>query len=766
VKLRMALAAVALITMGCASPGGLKTEATRPTALAAPPASPGPQAPTLADVHSPVSDLDYQAAVSDAGPSEPNRHNLQDFEVIGQYQYNHADYAGALKTYQQLLSVPALVPQLDRAQYMVGQVYYDKKDYLPALAAFQNVLQKYPQSPFAGQGRQMMQFILGYSMDMDGLKSFVANYPDSPMNCYGLFQLGSRESQAGMPTEAMDHLRAYAQQCPQDASAGAAQLLLQSLQNQTQGKTWKIGVFVPLTGKFKSYGQSVLNGVMLARDEANLAGGSRKALSVVVEDTGSEGIKAAALFEALTKDDGLDAIIGPVAPTDIQAIATLANEHKITLLCPATSHDGLSTLGPYVFSNCMTNEMQGRVMAKYAVEHLGLKRFGIMAPEDAEGQARADAFQKMVESIGGTVNAYTTYTPYAADFKKQIMDLGGQDPEASKENDRENVRRIEELKYNIKKEVGKILLKAKDAGFDPSAQGAGGIAAVPCVEALTNTSCPTVVKDVDQAVRDAFRDQELAIRSEDLVQQALTRLPAEAKGNTLPVSAAQWQDVAADLQASLLVTGKIVETDPPGDWSMKPNWNIAVDFTAYLQDASGKLTVLYQSQPDLAYKPLKPTSLLRVNSNIQGLYLPAHPQEIPLIVSQVHFYDLNPVFLGSHTWLEGTLLQDAGKDVEGSYFTTGFYDQDQGGTAKKFTEDYLRKFALRPDLLSAQAFDATRLLFKAMDTAATREDIRTNLLQIKDFDGVTGKTSFEGHGEADKMVPILKIQDGKYQQVQ
>ncbi len=81
-------------------------------------------------------------------------------------------------------------------------------------------------------------------------------------------------------------------------------------------------------------------------------------------------------------------------------------------------------------------------------------------------------------------------------------------------------------------------------------------------------------------------------------------------------------------------------------------------------------------------------------------------------------------------------------------------------------DDYVSKFAKRPDLLAAQGYDAARLLLQAADSSLTRDDIHNNLLQIKDFDGVSGKTTFGGNGEADKLVPILQIKDGKYQQVQ
>jgi hypothetical protein len=39
-------------------------------------------------------------------------------------------------------------------------------------------------------------------------------------------------------------------------------------------------------------------------------------------------------------------------------------------------------------------------------------------------------------------------------------------------------------------------------------------------------------------------------------------------------------------------------------------------------------------------------------------------------------------------------------------------------------------------------------------------------LNITNYDGVSGVTTFGGHGEAEKMVPVLKIQNGQLQQVQ
>lgn len=763
------LLSLVLWMAGC---GGRELVKKESPATAAPPvtATPatGPQAPSLVDFHAPVSDQEYQSALAAVGNAEVDRRNAAEFLTIAQYQYNHSSPADALRTYQKILLSPGAAAQADKAQYMAGQIYYERKDYLPALAAFQKVGEKYPGSPYLGQSRQMMDFILSYSMNLDDLARYVANYPNSPVLCTALFQLGSHEAQSGLQAGAQEHLNQFLQQCPQHASAPAAQLLLQSLQSQIQGKSWKIAVLVPRTGRYKSFGDSVLNGIMLAMEQANQAGGSHKPMSVVVRDTAGDPIKAVKWFQELSKDNSLDAVIGPLVTAEIAAVAPLAVQQKVALITPSIGPGDMYSLGPYLFSNSMTNEMQGKSMAQYAVEHLGMKRFAVLAPADGYGQTLADSFQRTVEALGGTLTASQTYPPGSTDFKKQLVSLGGQDPESCKENDRENARRLEELKYGLDKEIGKILLKAKDlsAAAQPVPSVTPAVALVPFVEALTNTACPSALRDVNQALRDAFKDRtDYLLRNDDLARQALTRLPADARGNTREVSADQWGDVAQDLQASILIAGQVVETNPPNDWGNDPTWDYTVNLQAFrLDPARNAMVKFYQSK--IPYSLFKPCTSSRGNADFQALYLPAHAAEIPLLAAQVHYYALNPVFLGGHYWDNDTVLQEGARDLEGSYFATGFYvDSQQAGT-KTFVDDYLKRFAERPNLLAAQAYDAARLLLQATNGASGRDDIHTNLLATKDFNGVSGKTTFAGRGQADKVVPVLKIQGGKYQQVQ
>lgn len=779
-KLRWFFVAAALTLLGCAPRAMVRQQAVEAPAVTATPTPVVLQAPVLIDIHANVTDTDEQAALSRIAGADVSDSNAADYQLVAQYQYNHGDLGGALKNYQKLSLVSNGQP--DKAQYMVGQVYFDQKNYLPALSAFQSVMSQYATSAYLEQSRQMTGFILDHFLGMDDLRSFVNNYSDSPFRCKALYQLGAHEAQAGMQDEAFQHLNNYLTDCPKDESVAAAQALLQSLQVKSSSKTWRVGVLVPTTGRYKGFGESVLNGVMLAAEQAEQNSFSHKTITLVVRDTAGDPVKAAKVFQTLTADNSLDAIVGPVLPSEYSVVGTLANQAKITVICPSAPRDGFSTLGPYLFSNSMTNEMQGRAMAKYAIEHLGFKRFGILAPDDSEsnsyGSTLAQSFADAVKAAGATVCSFQTYPPNSTDFRDQLVALGGQDPGAVKDSDREGKRRLDELEYKLGKEVEKIMVRAKDFQAsqpvldtptpDPSQtptpipEPAVAFAVLPEVTA-TDRTIPLITAELAGVTRASLMNQKTyAVRSDDLIKQAFTRLP---KGTAYPQTNAQWGDLAQDTQSSLIITLQVYD-DNSKDPVFGPTWLYGVHFEAYQFDQTKKHFVkIYQSK--ILYNAIKPVAAAQNTDNIQALYMPGHTAvEIPQLASQVHFYGLNPVLLGGHLWENDSVRQEGGKDLDGSYFVTGFYVDSQQGKVKKFSDDFLRKFSKPPDFLAAQSFDAMNILLKAISASATRDDIRTNLLTITNYDGVSGLTSFAGHGEADKLVPILKIQNGQLQQVQ
>jgi ABC-type branched-subunit amino acid transport system substrate-binding protein len=79
----------------------------------------------------------------------------------------------------------------------------------------------------------------------------------------------------------------------------------------------KVGVYGDLTGQTSSFGQSTINGIRLAVDEINAAGGvNGRKITLVSEDDQGRPEQATTVVQKLVNQDKVSAILGEVASTN------------------------------------------------------------------------------------------------------------------------------------------------------------------------------------------------------------------------------------------------------------------------------------------------------------------------------------------------------------------------------------------------------------------------------------------------------------------
>jgi branched-chain amino acid transport system substrate-binding protein len=90
--------------------------------------------------------------------------------------------------------------------------------------------------------------------------------------------------------------------------------------------------------------------------------------------------------------------------------------------------------------------------------------------------------------------------------------------------------------------------------------------------------------------------------------------------------------------------------------------------------------------------------------------------------------------------------------------------------AKKFIEDYKAKFGRDPEPFSAQAYDATAIVLKAIEAAIqeaggqkpSRRAVAEKVRATKDFQGITGVITFDERGDPVKAKYfVIKVVSGK-----
>jgi len=107
------------------------------------------------------------------------------------------------------------------------------------------------------------------------------------------------------------------------------------------------------------------------------------------------------------------------------------------------------------------------------------------------------------------------------------------------------------------------------------------------------------------------------------------------------------------------------------------------------------------------------------------------------------------------------LIERGGKFVLCSVFVDGFYAESSREATRRFVKAYAEAYPdATPTLLDAVAYDSARILRQVLESQKTpisREAVRAALSAVKDFDGATGKTTFNPRREADKPLFFLTV---------
>lgn len=175
--------------------------------------------------------------------------------------------------------------------------------------------------------------------------------------------------------------------------------------------TARIGVLLPLSGEFASYGQRSLNGVKL--------GVGQLAAQLDVRDTKGDPAVARQGFDAFIVDPNVVAVIGPLRSKEAEVVAPRAETAGVPTVLLSQQDGGT---GQWVKQPAMTATRQASVLVEYAIAQ-GLRRFGILYPNDPYGVGLSSAFRDEVSHHGGTVVGSIVYDPHQREFNVELLSV-------------------------------------------------------------------------------------------------------------------------------------------------------------------------------------------------------------------------------------------------------------------------------------------------------------------------------------------------------
>jgi branched-chain amino acid transport system substrate-binding protein len=197
-----------------------------------------------------------------------------------------------------------------------------------------------------------------------------------------------------------------------------------------------LGGIFPMTGASATFGTSSKNGVVMAVEEFNAAGGAtvggvKTTINYVNEDDQGAPEVGASAAQKLINQDKVIGIIGAVMSKVTLAAAPIAQAAGVPEISPTSTNAAVTLVGDYIFRACFIDPFQGTVMANYAYNTLGVKTAAVLYDNANDyPKGLAENFKKSFEALGGTIVAYEAFTDEATtvDYKPQLTNIKAANP--------------------------------------------------------------------------------------------------------------------------------------------------------------------------------------------------------------------------------------------------------------------------------------------------------------------------------------------------
>jgi branched-chain amino acid transport system substrate-binding protein len=224
-----------------------------------------------------------------------------------------------------------------------------------------------------------------------------------------------------------------------------------------------VGEYGSLTGGQATFGQSTHNGIMLAVDELNGAGGvNGRKFRVITEDDQSKSEEAATAVTKLISQNNVIAVLGEVASSSSLAAAPICQANKVPMITPSSTNEGVTAVGDFIFRMCFIDPYQGEAMANYLSKQAGMNNAAVLVDVKSDySTGLAANFKKTFTANGGKIVVEQSYAQGDSDFRAQLTKIKSFNPQVI----------FVPGYYN---DIGQIAIQARDLGMMMPLAGGDG----------------------------------------------------------------------------------------------------------------------------------------------------------------------------------------------------------------------------------------------------------------------------------------------------
>jgi branched-chain amino acid transport system substrate-binding protein len=197
------------------------------------------------------------------------------------------------------------------------------------------------------------------------------------------------------------------------------------------GNEIPVGEYGSMTGLQATFGQSTHNGILMAADEINSAGGVKnKKIKVISEDDQSKQEEAANTVTKLISENNVVAVIGEVASSNSLAAAPICQSNKVPMISPSSTNPEVTKKGDYIFRMCYIDPYQGKALADFAINDLKVKKAAILRDVKSDySMGLSQFFKDEFTKLGGQIVGDQSYSNGDSDFKAQLTTIKQTNPQ-------------------------------------------------------------------------------------------------------------------------------------------------------------------------------------------------------------------------------------------------------------------------------------------------------------------------------------------------